>query len=90
MLIASRPIARSRPIASDGRSWIAMSESMAVVALVIGWRWSNGTGSMQSIPWSGSRNMPLAQLLAAALGLPGRMMTVGNRAARPSTKPLRA
>ena len=33
--------------------------------------------------------MPLAKLDAAALGLPGRMMMVGGRAARPSTKPLR-
>ena len=33
--------------------------------------------------------MPLAQLEAAALGLPGRMMTVGRRAERPSKWPLR-
>jgi hypothetical protein len=42
------------------------------------------TGRMQSSPLSGSRKTPLTKLEAAALGEPGRMMTVGSRAERPS------
>mmetsp|Transcript_21534 Transcript_21534/g.50166 ORF Transcript_21534/g.50166 Transcript_21534/m.50166 type:complete len:334 (-) Transcript_21534:588-1589(-) len=47
------------------------------------------TGNATSMPLSGSRTTPLKQLVVAALGLPGRTMTVGSRADRPSRKPLR-
>ena len=47
------------------------------------------TGSTNSFPARGSRKTPEANPEAAALGGPGRMMTVGSRAARPSMKPLR-
>ena len=48
-----------------------------------------GTGTTVSVPWSGSRNSPLANPEAARFGGPGRMITVGRRAVRPSTKPFR-
>ncbi len=44
---------------------------------------------VKSMPLSGSRITPLKADEAAALGLPGRTITVGSRAERPSTKPLR-
>ena len=47
------------------------------------------TGQTAGLPASGSRRMPLAKPLAALFGLPGRMLTVGRRSVRPSTKPLR-
>jgi len=50
---------------------------------------SADTGHVLGCPARGSRRMPLAKPLAALFGLPGRMLTVGRRSVRPSTKPLR-
>ena len=47
------------------------------------------TGSVVGRPASGSRTTALAKLEAAALGAPGRTITVGGRAERASRKPLR-
>ena len=51
--------------------------------------WLGRTGQIDSSPLTGSLMMPLAKDEAAALGLPGRTVTVGRRSERPSMKPLR-
>ena len=50
---------------------------------------SGGTGHTACSPASGSRTMPERKLDAAALGLPGRTLTVIRRTLRPRTKLLR-
>ena len=55
---------------------------MALRAPITIMRVSIPTGRTYSRPDSGSRKTPLANPEAAALGAPGRMMTVGKRAAR--------
>ena len=52
-------------------------------------RVDRSTGQTDSSPFTGSLMMPLAKDDAAALGLPGRTVTVGNRRERPSTNPFR-
>ena len=52
-------------------------------------RVARSTGQIDSSPLTGSLMMPLANEDAAALGLPGRTVTVGRRSERPSTKPRR-
>ena len=50
---------------------------------------ASSTGTTASRPASGSRNRPDANDEAAAFGRPGRMITVGRRAVRPSIAPRR-
>ena len=62
---------------------------MAARGLAWGWRTSRETGSVASWPASGSRMMPEKKLEAAALGAPGRTLTVGSRIPTPSKNPRR-